>query len=38
MCFDGRCLYCDSLHVGMAHLTRMEREPAVSDYTDSQVA
>jgi hypothetical protein len=23
--FEGTCLYCDSLHVGMAHLNRMER-------------
>lgn len=38
VCFGGRCLYCDSLHVGMAHLSRMERQPAVSAYTDSQVA
>ena len=28
VCFDGRCLYCDSLHVGLAHLSRMERLPA----------
>ena len=25
VCFQGTCLYCDSLHVGMAHLNRMER-------------
>ena len=25
VCFEGTCLYCDSLHVGMAHLNRMER-------------
>jgi hypothetical protein len=25
VCFKGTCLYCDSLHVGMAHLNRMER-------------
>jgi hypothetical protein len=27
VCFNGRCLYCDSLHVGLAHLSRMERQP-----------
>ena len=25
VCFEGTCLYCDSLHLGMAHLNRMER-------------
>ncbi len=25
VCFAGTCLYCESLHVGMAHLQRMER-------------
>ena len=25
VCFEGTCLYCDSLHVGMAHLNRMTR-------------
>jgi len=25
VCFQGTCLYCESLHVGMAHLNRMER-------------
>ena len=25
VCFQGTCLYCDSVHVGMAHLNRMER-------------
>jgi hypothetical protein len=25
VCFRGTCLYCESLHVGMAHLNRMER-------------
>ena len=25
VCFEGTCLFCDSLHVGMAHLNRMER-------------
>ena len=25
VCFQGTCLYCDSLLVGMAHLNRMER-------------
>jgi|LauGreDrversion4_2_1035121.scaffolds.fasta_scaffold156579_2 hypothetical protein len=25
VCFRGTCLYCESLHVGMAHLHRMER-------------
>lgn len=26
VCYEGRCLYCDSLHVGLAHLNRMERQ------------
>lgn len=25
VCFEGRCLFCDSLHVGLAHLRSMER-------------
>ncbi len=25
VCFEGQCLFCESLHVGMAHLKRMER-------------
>ena len=25
VCFEGTCLFCESLHVGMAHLNRMER-------------
>ena len=25
VCFEGICLFCESLHVGMAHLNRMER-------------
>ena len=25
VCFAGTCLVCESLHVGMAHLQRMER-------------
>ena len=25
VCFRGTCTYCESLHVGMAHLNRMER-------------
>lgn len=25
VCFQGTCLFCESLHVGMAHLNRMER-------------
>lgn len=25
VCFEGTCLYCESLHVGMAHLKRMQR-------------
>lgn len=27
VCFEGTCLFCDSLHVGLAHLNRMERQP-----------
>ncbi|MFM8936397.1 MAG: hypothetical protein ACKOE9_05400 [Vulcanococcus sp.] len=26
VCVDGTCLFCDSLHVGLAHLNRMERQ------------
>jgi len=26
VCFAGTCLFCDSLHVGLAHLSRMERQ------------
>lgn len=25
VCFEGTCLFCESLHVGLAHLNRMER-------------
>jgi hypothetical protein len=25
VCFQGLCLYCDSLHAGAAHLRRLER-------------
>ncbi len=25
VCFEGTCVFCESLHVGMAHLNRMER-------------
>ena len=25
VCFEGTCLFCESLHIGMAHLNRMER-------------
>lgn len=25
VCLGGTCLLCESLHVGMAHLNRMER-------------
>jgi len=32
VCFDGQCLFCESLHLGMAHLNRMERM-AVSAHT-----
>ena len=32
VCFEGQCLFCESLHVGMAHLNRMERI-AVSAHT-----
>ena len=32
VCFGGQCLFCESLHVGMAHLNRMERL-AVSAHT-----
>jgi hypothetical protein len=28
VCFAGTCLFCESLHVGLAHLNRMERQPA----------
>ena len=34
VCYRGQCLYCESLHVGMAHLNRMERI-AVSAHTAS---
>ena len=25
VCFEGTCLFCESLHVGQAHLNRIER-------------
>jgi uncharacterized protein (AIM24 family) len=38
VCFEGQCLFCESLHVGMAHLNRMERIAVSGDAVSAHTA
>lgn len=38
VCLGSKCLLCESLHIGLAHLNRMERSLAPLDAATAQNA